>query len=78
MAAGEDLVHTVDLMATEAYERGDLSRRALVDLGGARSHLIVALRKDSALLGTIAVSVRRSGRSPKSRSRYCRISPRRR
>src|SRR6516162_6909191 len=36
-------------------QRGDSSRRALVDLGGARSHLIVALRKDSALLGTIAV-----------------------
>jgi GAF domain-containing protein len=55
MAGGEDLVHTVDLMASEAYQRGDPSRRALVDLGGARSHLIVALRKDGALLGTIAV-----------------------
>src|SRR5215469_14509745 len=39
----------------EAYQRGDPSRRALVDLGGARSHLIAALRKDGALLGTIAV-----------------------
>ena len=55
MAAGEDLVYTVDLVASEAYQRGDPTRRALVDLGGARSHLIVALRKDSALLGTIAV-----------------------
>jgi PAS domain S-box-containing protein len=55
VAAGEDLVHTVDLMASEAYQRGDPSRRALVDLGGARSHLIVALRKDSALLGTIGI-----------------------
>jgi len=55
MIAGEDLVHTVDLMASEAYQSGDPSRRALVDLGGARSHLIVALRKDSDLLGTIAV-----------------------
>ena len=27
----------------------------MVDLGGARSHLIAALRKDGALLGTIAV-----------------------
>jgi GAF domain-containing protein len=55
IVGGENLVHTVDLMATEAYQRGDPARRALVDLGGARSHLIVALRKDSALLGTIAV-----------------------
>jgi GAF domain-containing protein len=55
IVSGENLVHTVDLMATEAYQRGDPSRRALVDLGGARSHLIVALRKDGALLGTLAV-----------------------
>jgi hypothetical protein len=55
MAGGEDLVHTVDLITSEAYQRGDPTRRALVELGGARSHLIVALRKDSALLGTIAV-----------------------
>ena len=55
IAGGENLVHTVDLTATEAYQRGDPSRRALVDLGGARSHLIAALRKDGALLGTIAV-----------------------
>jgi GAF domain-containing protein len=57
LVAGEDLVHhhEVDLTASEAYQRGHPSRRALVDLGGARSHLIVALRKDGALLGTIAV-----------------------
>jgi adenylate cyclase len=52
---GEDLVHEVDLRTSEAYQRGDRTRRALVDLGGARSHLIVALRKDGTLLGTIAV-----------------------
>ena len=55
MVGGEDLVHTVDLMTAEAYQRGDPSRRAMVDLGGARSHLIVALRKDGDLVGTIAV-----------------------
>jgi adenylate cyclase len=42
-------------MSTEVYERGDPDRRALVDLGGARSHLGVALRKDDALLGGISV-----------------------
>jgi GAF domain-containing protein len=55
MAGGEDLVHTVDLMTSDVYQRGDPARRALVDLGGARTHLIVALRKDRELLGTIAV-----------------------
>ena len=52
---GEDLIHEVDLRASEAYRRGDPSRCALVDLGGARSHLFVALRRNSALLGMIAV-----------------------
>jgi adenylate cyclase len=55
LAAGEDVVHIVDLMSTEPYERGDPVRRALVDLGGARSLLGVALRKDDALLGMITV-----------------------
>jgi adenylate cyclase len=55
LAAGEDVVQIVDLISTEPYERGDPIRRALVDLGGARSHLGVALRKDDALLGMISV-----------------------
>src|SRR5262249_59417820 len=55
IVGGENRVHTVDLKTTEAYQRGDPMRRALVDLGGARTHLIVALRKDNALLGVIAV-----------------------
>jgi transcriptional regulator with GAF, ATPase, and Fis domain len=55
IVAGEDLVHTVDLMATEPYEHGDPARRALVDLGGARSHLAAALRKGDVLLGDISI-----------------------
>jgi adenylate cyclase len=55
LVAGEDVAHTVDLMSTEPYERGDPTRRALVDLGGARSSLCVALRKDRTLLGMITV-----------------------
>jgi GAF domain-containing protein len=53
--AGENLVHNVDLMAEEAYERDEPNRRALVDLGGARSHVAVALRKDGILLGHLAI-----------------------
>jgi GAF domain-containing protein len=53
--AGENIVHNVDLMAEEPYERGEPNRRALVELGGARSHVAVALRKDGTLLGHLAI-----------------------
>jgi GAF domain-containing protein len=55
LVAGENLIHTADLMATEAYERAEPARRALVDLGGARTHLTAALRKDDVLLGDISI-----------------------
>src|SRR5215475_896344 len=42
--AGEAVVHEPDLMAGEAYLQGNPDRRALVDLGGARSAVTVALR----------------------------------
>ena len=53
--AGEDVVHNFDLMGEEPYRSGDPYRRAIVDLGGARSHLAVALRKDNVLLGMLTV-----------------------
>src|SRR5262245_48614485 len=55
LVAGENLIHTADLMATEAYERAEPNRRALVDLGGARTHLTAALRKGDVLLGDISI-----------------------
>jgi GAF domain-containing protein len=55
LVAGENLIHTADLMATEAYERGEPARRALVDLGGARTHLTAALRKGDVLLGDLSI-----------------------
>ena len=55
LVAGEGLVHTIDLMATKPYEQGDPARRALVDLGGARSHLTAALRRGDILLGDISI-----------------------
>jgi GAF domain-containing protein len=52
---GELFVHNIDLKSEEPYQRGDPQRRALVDLGGARTALQAALRKDDAVLGIITI-----------------------
>ena len=52
---GEDLIINYDMSAEESYQSADPMRRAIVDLGGARSHIAVALRKNGALLGAITV-----------------------
>ena len=48
---GAPYVHTIDAAESEAYKAGDPNRRALVDVGGARSLLVMSLRKDDKLLG---------------------------
>jgi GAF domain-containing protein/CheY-like chemotaxis protein/HPt (histidine-containing phosphotransfer) domain-containing protein len=53
--AGEDVVHSLDLMAEPAYRDGDPDRRAFVELAGARTALIVALRREGTLLGVIRI-----------------------
>ena len=50
---GESIIHTLDLRAEDLYEQGDPYRRAIVDLGGARTSLGVALKKDGDVLGAI-------------------------
>ena len=55
LMAGARFVHIADLMEEEAYRSGDPWRRALVDLGGARTLLAVALRRDEAVLGQIGI-----------------------
>jgi class 3 adenylate cyclase len=56
IAAGEPFVHLVDLVATEAYQTGaSVLRRAFVDLGGTRTLLTVALRKEDGLLGVLSI-----------------------
>jgi GAF domain-containing protein len=52
---GERLIHNIDLAAEEPYRAGDPQRRALVDLGGARTALQVPLRKDETVLGVITI-----------------------
>jgi GAF domain-containing protein len=55
IVAGENVVHTLDLKSEAPYRDGDPDRRAFVDLAGARTGLIVALRKEGTLLGTIRI-----------------------
>ena len=52
---GDDVVHAADVTDDEVYRSGNLARVTLVDLGGARTQLLVALRKDNTLLGMINV-----------------------
>jgi class 3 adenylate cyclase len=51
---GAPLVHVTDLTDGDAYRTSSL-RQALVDLGGARTGLIVALRKEDRLLGIFTI-----------------------
>jgi class 3 adenylate cyclase/putative methionine-R-sulfoxide reductase with GAF domain len=54
LVEGKELIHS-DQMDEDAYRLGNPLRRAVVDLGGARSALVVALRKDKVLLGALTV-----------------------
>jgi two-component system NtrC family sensor kinase len=55
LLAGERIIHVTDLTTEEVYKAGDPNRRALVDLGGVRSSLMVPLRRDDAVLGFINI-----------------------
>src|SRR5215472_10367767 len=48
---GESVRNVPDIIEGEAYRAGSPAQRALVELGGARSFLSVALRREGALLG---------------------------
>jgi GAF domain-containing protein len=51
---GEDFVQFEDMTSEPAYLSGDPRQHAFVELGGTRTYVAVALRKDDRLLGTIA------------------------
>jgi GAF domain-containing protein len=53
--AGERVVHVLDLKDDEPYRVGDPNRRALVDLGRARTGLAVPLTKEGNALGFIII-----------------------
>ena len=52
---GENVLHLYDVKDSDAYRSGDEHRRAHVDLGGARTSVYVALRKDNTLLGVVVI-----------------------
>ena len=52
---GEEVVHIADLREDADNRYGDAARRAIIDLGGARTLVLVPLRKDGKLVGTIRV-----------------------
>jgi two-component system NtrC family sensor kinase len=53
--AGERVVHIADLKSGDAYRAADPNRRAVVDLGGARTVLLVPLLKNESVLGYITI-----------------------
>jgi GAF domain-containing protein len=55
LATGESVVQLVDLVNTDIYRAGFVGATALVDIGGARTAIFVALRKEGILLGVIVM-----------------------
>jgi signal transduction histidine kinase len=55
IAHGQRFAHVTDLAASDAYRAGIPLRRAIVDLGGARTGLAVPLRKEETLIGIIVI-----------------------
>jgi GAF domain-containing protein len=53
---GERFVHFVDMKEDEAYRSGkNAAHQAMVDLGGARTGLVIPLYKDDAVVGTFTI-----------------------
>jgi hypothetical protein len=55
LLSGEPFVHIINGQTEPAYTRGDPAQRALIDLAGARTWVIVPLQRDNNLLGAITV-----------------------
>jgi class 3 adenylate cyclase len=55
LLSGDAFAHIADLADDEPYRTGEPHRRALVDLGGARTALLVPLRRDDTVCGFIMI-----------------------
>ena len=77
-AATREFVHVVDLAEQPAYKQRDPPVTALVDVGGARTLLIVPMLKEGAVIGRLASSARKFVLLPTSKSIWSEILPPRR
>ena len=66
-----------DMRMAPAYLEGDWNVRAIVDMGGARTMLLVPMLKDDALVGLIGIYHKEVRPFTDSRSGWCRTSPHR-
>jgi GAF domain-containing protein len=73
LLAGARLIHYPDLRQID-----DPTARAIAERGGVRTNLLLPLRKDGALLGLITCNRQEVRPFTDSKSRFWRISPRRR
>jgi GAF domain-containing protein/nitrogen-specific signal transduction histidine kinase len=55
LLAGAPYIQILDLADDEPYRNGEAHRRAIVDLGGARTALLVSLRRDDVVLGLFMI-----------------------
>ena len=55
LVRGENFVHIPDITEDEGYRSGNPAKRALHEMGGARTALFLPLRKDRSLLGTFMI-----------------------
>jgi len=55
LIAGANIVHQADVADTEDYRSGNELPRAIVDLGGGRTLLAVALRREETFFGSILI-----------------------
>src|SRR5262252_55451 len=55
LVRGENFVHIPDITEDEGYRSGNPAKRALHEMGGARTALSLPLRKDRSLLGTFMI-----------------------
>ena len=58
---GEQVVYIPDLTAEDIYRVGQPQRRAMVDLGGARSAIFVALMKNKQVFGALVIYRKEAG-----------------